>query len=120
MTQPTPTIERLETLLFDRISKAQRNGLSPSMAISVGVRPYLEQLINLDKPTAREIHLEASAVVRPLSSHEFDLIEEAVVYRLANTPSLSHRNDLHEMVEKLREGRLMYRQIDSEAIDNKR
>ena len=49
MSDLLPTIERLESELFERISAAQRNGLSPSMAIAAGVKPLLERLIELDK-----------------------------------------------------------------------
>lgn len=44
------TVERMETELFELISTAQRNGLSPSMAIAVGVKPFLERIIELEKP----------------------------------------------------------------------
>ena len=43
------TIEQMESHLFELISTAQRNGLSPSVAIAVGVRPFLERLIELEK-----------------------------------------------------------------------
>lgn len=50
MSVPLQTIERLERELFELISTAQRNGLSPSMAIAAGARPFLERLLKLEKP----------------------------------------------------------------------
>lgn len=50
MSEPSLNIKVLEASIFAAISTAQRNGMSTSEAISVGIRPFLEKWLNLEKP----------------------------------------------------------------------
>jgi hypothetical protein len=52
MSDPEFTVKQLETRLFDRISTAQRNGLSASEAVAVGVAPLLEWIMTLETQRA--------------------------------------------------------------------
>jgi chromosome segregation ATPase len=48
-TKQPDTVESLTTKAFELISTAQRNGMSASDAVSVGIRPFLEEITELER-----------------------------------------------------------------------
>ena len=48
-TKPPATVESLTAKAFDLISTAQRNGMYVSDAVAVGIRPFLEEITELER-----------------------------------------------------------------------